>query len=97
MALPNYEKEYNESNQLIIFEDVNISVTTKAGDYVWKSATFSVPAGYKVLSASIIDNDYVSEMVTSIIALRNNTVAVNAYCKNAKTHPVVVRVLFIKI
>ncbi|MEE0929581.1 MAG: hypothetical protein UIM53_01115 [Acutalibacteraceae bacterium] len=97
MALPNYEKEYNESNQLIIFEDVNISITTKAGDYVWKSATFSVPAGYKFLSASIIDNGYTSEMVTSIISLKNTSVAVNAYCKSVQTRTVVVRVLFIKI
>lgn len=97
MALPNYEKEYNEFNQLIIFEDVNISVTTKAGDFVYKSGTFSVPDGYKVLTASIIDNGYVSEMITSIISLTNTSVSVNAYCKNAKTHPVVVRVLFIKI
>ena len=97
MALPNYEKEYNEFNQLIIFEDVNISVTTKAGDYVYKQGTFSVPNGYKVLSASIIDNGYVSEMITSIISLKNTSVAVNAYCKNVQTHPVVVRVLFIKL
>lgn len=97
MALPNYEKEYNEVNQLIIFEDVNISVTTKAGDFVYKSGTFSVPDGYKVLTASIIDNGYVSEMITSIIALQNTSVAVNAYCKNVQTRTVVVRVLFIKL
>jgi hypothetical protein len=82
--------------ELIISEDKTISVSAVANQYKYAEESITVPAGYKLLSASIIDNGYISQEIASIINLTNSRVVVNVYGANTRTVNVKVRILYIK-
>lgn len=82
--------------ELIISEDKTISVSAVANQYKYAEKSITVPAGYKLLSASIIDNGYISQEIASIISLTNSRVVVNVYGANTTTINVKVRILYIK-
>lgn len=82
----------------IKIQDEVISISHVQNQYRYKAMNYTTPTGYKLLSASIIGNGYVSQLLTSIITLNNTAVVINSSGgASSGTYNITVRLLFIKI
>jgi hypothetical protein len=86
----------NTTSDLIKTQTVQISLTTIANGFVYNSASFSIPTGYEVLTATIIGNGYLSEVISNIISLGTSNVVINAFSNAVKNTTITIKIIYIK-
>lgn len=94
--LNNIETGLDNLQDLIIYRDVDISVTTIQDGFAQSSITPPAITGYTLLSASIINNGFSYRPVASITTFSTSNIGVTTYSNTAATVTIRVRILYIK-